>query len=156
MVELPRRPLIAFWAPCEPPTTTAQQKGVCIIKGKPRFFTKGKVNAAATLLTWVFKCHRPRQPLDQPLAVDIRVVYPWPKSTPKRLKSTYQPHTAARPDVDNAYKLMGDVMTDLGFWRDDGLVYDLHVSKWHGPVTGIRVRILPHVWQAGDDDPTKL
>lgn len=147
----PVRPLVSFWAPCEPPTTTAQQKGVFIVNGVPRFFTKKKVKKAATLLSWVFKRYRPVQPLDQPLSVHVRVVYPHLKSTPKKLKGTTQPHICVNPDVDNAYKLIGDVLTDLGFWRDDGLVYDLHVSKWRGPNPGIGVKILPYAWSPSDE-----
>ena len=141
----PSRPLIAFWAPGDPPKTTAQQKGVFIVNGKPRFFTKGKVRGATTLLEQRFSLHRPAVPLDQALAVRIRMVYPWPKSARKRDRETTQPHQGAHPDVDNAYKLIGDVLTHLGFWRDDGLVSDLHVSKWRGPKPGIGVRISPAV-----------
>lgn len=121
--------------------TTAQQKGVIVIKGKPHFFTKKKVKAAANVLSWVLKRWRPRAPLDEPLSVRMWIVYPWPKSTPKYLRRCIRPHTKARPDVDNAYKLIGDVMTELGYWRDDGLVYDLHITKLHGPNPGIGVQI---------------
>ena len=139
----PRKPLISFWAPCEPPVTTAQQKGVVVINGKPHFFQKKKVARAANILTWALKRWRPAQPLDQPLSVRMVIVYPWPKSVPKHLRATIQPHAKCRPDVDNAFKLIGDVMTDLGYWRDDGLIYDLHVTKLIGPNTGIGVRIYP-------------
>lgn len=41
--------------------------------------------------------------------------------------------------TDNLQKLLKDVMTDLGFWKDDALVVSEHVEKFWAKVPGIYV-----------------
>lgn len=62
------------------------------------------------------------------------------KATLQRALSGFQPtlkskdgeRKATRPDLDNLQKLLQDVMCDMGFYKDDGLITDLEVSKrWH-------------------------
>ena len=47
----------------------------------------------------------------------------------------------ARPDCDNLVKIVGDVLTKLQFYKDDGQVFDLRVSKFWGEKVGITVTI---------------
>lgn len=131
-----------FWLAGPPPKTTAQQKGVLIIKGKPMFFVKKKVKDAERLLASRLAPYRPNAPCENPLAVEIRWVHAWPSATPKKRKDLICPHDG-RPDVDNSYKQLGDVLTQSGFWKDDSQVYDLRISKWRGPKPGLGIMIAP-------------
>ena len=57
------------------------------------------------------------EPLDGPLRVDVLLVFPRPKSRPKKLGSGRYPHTS-RPDRDNCDKTVLDALTGI-VWVDD-------------------------------------
>lgn len=54
-----------------------------------------------------------------------------------------------RPDTDNLQKLLKDVLTGLGFWKDDALVAVEHVDKRWADRPGIYIKIepLPPTWR---------
>lgn len=126
-----------------PPTVTAQQKGACATRGRRavKFFTKPEVlEAKATLKRWLFP-HRPAAPLTGALIVRLVTVFPWRESESQRNRlAGFIPH-GVRPDVDNLAKLTLDVMTDLGFWADDGQVAFLRLSKFWGDLPGLRIDV---------------
>lgn len=138
-----REPL-AFRLDCTPPTATAQQKGVFVVGGKARFFTKKKVRQSENFLAGLLSMHQPDVPFDCPVAVTVRWVFPWRKSERKSVVKAGAPvpHTS-RPDLDNLEKNLLDVLTRLNFWTDDSLVAEKRTSKWWGPKPGIDIRIRP-------------
>ena len=106
-----------------PPTTTAQQKGVFVVNGKPRFFTKAKVKRGIDTLIAVLSPYRPAEPFTGALQVNIEWHFPYRKSERKGIVKAGVPipHDR-RPDLDNLEKGLLDAMTRLQFWRDDGQI----------------------------------
>jgi Holliday junction resolvase RusA-like endonuclease len=134
---------ITFHIPCIPPTVTAQQKGAFAAKGGGvRFFKKKPVKQAENSLTALLYPFRPEKPMQGPLTLIVTLAYPWRKSEKKsRIKEFGSYPIETRPDVDNIYKMLGDVMTTLGFWSDDGQIANLHVGKVYSDSPGISINI---------------
>ena len=119
-----------------PPTATAQQKGVFVRNGRAHFFTKAKVKAAERTWRDMLTPHRAAigETIDAPVGVSVRFVFPYLASTPKRIvKAGIEIPQGRRPDIDNLLKALLDTMTQMTFWRDDGLIVSLHAEKWRGP-----------------------
>lgn len=131
---------------CNPPTATAQQKGVRIIKQRgrllPMFYEKKHVEAARKLLCDRLLRHKPDLPLLGPLAVTADWVFPWRKSERKAVIDQHhrRPKDTA-PDAANLNKMLIDAMTRMGFWQDDGQIYDERARKWWGATPGITISI---------------
>lgn len=69
-------------------------------------------------------------PLDCPLSVSIRFVFPRPSAMRwKRREMPRCRHTKDRGDVDNCLKAVLDAL-NARVWRDDCLVCEAHVEKW--------------------------
>ena len=131
------------------PKGTAQQKGECIrykFVGDKRVpyvhhFKKASVSALRTELEWRLKQFKPKTPSEVPVRLflvlyfDIKDKSKWGK-----VKDT-------RPDCDNSAKELIDAMTDLGFWKDDALVADLHIKKYYAEKASIYVE-----WEVINDD----
>jgi Holliday junction resolvase RusA-like endonuclease len=64
----------------------------------------------------------PKEPItDKPIALKVLWEFPYPKSAKKHKKGHCR-HKITRPDTDNLNKMLKDVMTDMGFWKDDALI----------------------------------
>lgn len=133
--------MISFFIPCVPPKTTSQQKGVMVIGGKPRFFTKGKVKQSQNDLLTLLMPHVPETPFTGPIRVCVTLTYPWRSTEKKRnLLKGFIPNDK-KPDFDNISKSICDVMTKLLFWHDDGQIADGRIIKRWGDCPGIMVEI---------------
>ena len=135
---------IQFVIPCDPPKSTHQQN-VRIFKKKngKAFIGKSKTNKAArdrALLTELFREHAPASPLTGPLELFVRWTYPYRKAEPRKNRHAPKP-CDKRPDCDNLAKGLQDVMTELGFWGDDGQIWALSFRKQWGVTPGIEVII---------------
>lgn len=133
--------MITFHLPIIPPRATSQGKRLAIIGGKPRFFKKAvHAQAERDLLTLCLP-HKPAFPLMGPVFLQVAFVFPWRKSeTAKNMRYSEMWHTTI-PDLDNMAKLIGDVLTKLQFYRDDGQVADLRLQKYWGATPGITITI---------------
>lgn len=135
--------LLDHWLPCIPPTATAQQKGVRIIRkgGKaiPMFYTKKKVKEAGAVFTSVFGPIAPKAPFEGPLALLIDYVTPWRAGESKSNKAIGRIPKDTAPDCSNIIKELEDVLTGLNFWKSDGQIAELTVRKFWGTETGIRI-----------------
>lgn len=145
-MSIPESYIIDHWLPCTPPTATAQQKGVRVIRkgGKfmPMFYTKKKVQQASNTYAMILSTIRPKEPFIGPLALTVEFVFPWLVSESKWNRANLQRRPkATASDCSNLIKELEDVMTRLGFWKTDGQIADLRVSKWHGAQPGIRIKI---------------
>lgn len=135
--------MLKFFVPCHPPTVTAQQKGVCATKsGKIRFFKKASVKAAENSLHALLFPHRPDRPFSGPLTLVVDFRFPWRKSESNRRRGAFALYPIeTRPDVDNIFKGLADVMTTLGFWNDDGQISSLTVGKHYSEAPGIGITL---------------
>ena len=125
-----------FFLAIDPPTATAQEKQVTIVRGRPIFYDPVPVKAAKRLLTAQLRLHRPKEPLTGPLALSTIWLFPKGKS------HQHGEWRTSRPDTDNLQKLLKDCMTKCGFWKDDAQVVREAVEKrWADDPTGICIEI---------------
>lgn len=123
-----------FFVRMIPPTVTAQEHKVAVIKGKPVFYDPPKVKEAkAKLMTHLSK-HKPKQPYRTGIMLTVKWLYPKGKHQDGEYRTT-------KPDTDNLQKLLKDCMTKCGFWTDDALVASEHVEKFWADISGIYIRI---------------
>lgn len=123
-----------FFEAFVPPTATKQEHRISAAGGKARFFPSASWDAAEADLSAHFERHRPDSPAEGALVVDVTWCFP----ADGRADGT--PHTG-KPDADNLAKGLLDVMTRLGWWKDDSQVFSLHVTKIWSRVPGIRIDI---------------
>ena len=128
--------------PIMPPRTTAQQKGVRVVQGRPQFYTKQKVARGAATWMAALAPYRPKTPLEGPIRVSAVFIYPYLTSTPQKARGGLLPK-ATKSDVENTFKQLGDVLTSLQFFRDDAQIVVLHLEKWHGPEAKVVLTLDP-------------
>ena len=133
-----------FIIECIPPKAT-HQASLRIMKRKDgtQFvgkFAKSKGKQAQNDLMTLLMPHVPSSPIEEPVKLHVKWVYPSRKSEPKKNRIGQIPCNT-RPDVDNLFKMLGDCMTRLGFWMDDSQVYSLTFEKFWGERPGIFVEI---------------
>lgn len=122
------------------PTTTAQQKGVRVVNGKPMFYKKNKVRLAENFFVSELKKHAPEQPFDK--AVGLRVFFCFETKNKKR----FNKFKTTKPDTDNLLKLLKDCMTKTGYFVDDSYVAYEEVSKYWVEKPYIMIQI----WELAD------
>lgn len=98
---------------------------VPVAKGRPRFgrgrvYTPKPTKRAERLLVLLLGPHRPADPLEGPVEVEVEFVMPLPDGYPRRLLGAPHPR---KPDLDNLLKLVMDgVQAAGGWWVDDSQV----------------------------------
>lgn len=124
-----------------PPTATAQQKGECVRAGYIHHYKKKNVAAAEAILRDALLPYVPAEPITgRAVFLSVSWLFPYPKSAKKhnpgwtRLKIT-------RPDTDNLNKLLKDLMTDMGFWKDDALICSEDIRKRYSDEPGLIITI---------------
>ena len=124
-----------------PPTATAQQKGECIRAGYIHHYKKKNVAAAEAILRDALLPYVPAEPIDgQAVFLWVEWLFPYPKSA-KKHRPGWTRWKITRPDTDNLNKLLKDVMTDMGFWKDDALICHEVIMKRYSDEPGIIVKI---------------
>ena len=124
-----------------PPTATAQQKGERVVNGYIHHYKKHNVAAAEAILRDALLPYVPPEPItDRPIVFWALWQFPYPKSAKKHLPGTYR-LKSTRPDTDNLNKLLKDVMTDMGFWKDDALIACEIIEKMYSDEPGILIMI---------------
>lgn len=135
-------PLLAFFVTCDPTGSTAQQKGVRIVNGKPMFFTKAKVKKAEQQIARLFTPYALSTSTVGALSVEMEFIYPWRKGEKRSITEKFSRIPKdTKVDVDNAAKVCLDQMTKLRFFEDDAQIACLILRKFWGDTPGIRVNI---------------
>ena len=125
-----------FFIAINPPTATAQEKQVRIVRGKPLFYDPASVKEAKAQLIGHLAQHRPEHPLEG--AVALTTIWLFPKGKTHR----HGEWRTTKPDTDNLQKLLKDCMTKCGFWKDDAQVVREQVEKrWSDDPTGIYIEL---------------
>lgn len=127
--------MLKFFMQMIPPSITAQQKGVKVIKGKPMFFEKPAVRDARQKLAAHLSKHIPKSPAKGA----VRLITKW--LIPRTDKHFDGEWKTSRPDIDNLQKLLKDVMTDLSFWKDDSQVASEIAEKFWSDTSGIYIEV---------------
>ena len=124
-----------------PPTVTAQQKGEMIIGGRIHHYKKRNVAAAEAIFRDALLPYVPEKPIEgKPIRFWTVWQFPYPKSA-KKHKPGIGRWKITRPDTDNLNKMLKDVMTDMGFWKDDALIVGEFIEKMYADEPGIMVLI---------------
>ena len=125
-----------FFLTMNPPTATAQEKQVRIVRGKPLFYDPSPVKKAKKLLIAHLLTYRPDKPFEG--AVSLSTVWLFPKGK----SHSHGEWRTTRPDTDNLQKMLKDCMTKCGFWKDDAQVVRETVEKrWSDEPPGIYIEI---------------
>lgn len=117
------------------PSATHQEKKITMRNGKPCVYEPPAVKETRALFRALLFQYRPDNPLKGPINLDTRWVYPSTKQHPRNTWKT------TKPDTDNLVKMLKDVMTDLGFWKDDAQVATESISKFYSSPSGIFVSL---------------
>lgn len=133
-----------FFVPCIPPSTTAQMKGAFAVPGGGvRFFKKKAAVVAEKTWFALLQPHAPAEPFAGPVSLSVHLTYPWRKSEKKSVIREYSMMPIeTRPDVENIFKMLGDVMTTLRFFNDDSQISVLTITKHYGDTPGFSVRMM--------------
>ena len=127
-----------------PPTATAQQKGERVVGGYIHHYKKKNVMAAEAILRDALLPYVPEMPIEgKPISLHVVWMFPYPKSA-KKHKPGFDRFKITRPDTDNLNKMLKDVMTDMGFWKDDALISDELIRKVYSDEPGIMIWIYEH------------
>ena len=136
--------VIEFKINCIPPKST-HQSGLRIMKKRDgsQFvgkFDTGKSKKIQKELTYFFQEHTPITPLEGPLRLMVKWVYPYRKAEPK--KNLHSPIWCdTRPDCDNLVKGINDIMGRLGYYTDDGQISHLDFQKMWAKDFGIYIKL---------------
>lgn len=123
--------LITFWVSGEPkpqprPRAFAKKMGAKFVA---RVYDDGSAEGWKSRVALAVKPHLQPEPIDEPLSLAVELYLPRPGRLMRRSDPADPvPHTG-RPDADNFAKAIMDALTQVGLWRDDGLIYDLSVKK---------------------------
>lgn len=119
------------------PSATHQMKKIAVVHGKPHTYEPPAVRETRALFMAHFAKYRPEKPLEGSLCLVTKWIYPPTKLHPEfTWKST-------KPDTDNLVKMLKDVLTTLGFWKDDAQVASETIQKFYQEKSGIYVLIKP-------------
>jgi Holliday junction resolvase RusA-like endonuclease len=124
-----------FFVPMKPPTVTHQEKQVTVKHGKPIFYEPTELKAARAKLEAHLGQHVPAEKYTKAVRLITKWCFPL---TGKHQSGEYK---ATKPDTDNLQKMLKDVMTGLGFWKDDALVASEITEKFWADFPGIYICI---------------
>lgn len=124
-----------FFMAIVPPTKTHQEKQVRVVKGKPVFYEPAELLAVRQKLEAHLAKHVPEEKYTGPVRLMTKWCFP---ITADHGDGQYK---TTKPDTDNMVKTLKDVMTKLGYWKDDSLVASEIIEKFWAAVPGIYIRI---------------
>ena len=90
-----------FTLDINPPTLTAQEYRIRIVRGRPMFYDKQKMKTVRAAFESLLCQHRPAVPLEGSVALNVE----WRFAMKTHREGTYR---STRPDTDNLQKLLKD------------------------------------------------
>lgn len=123
-----------FFMSMIPPTVTAQEREVRVVKGKPVFYDPPELADAKQKLTAHLSRRTPEKRFEDGIRLTVKWLFPKGRHRDGEYRTT-------KPDTDNLQKLLKDCMTRCGFWADDALVCSEIVEKFWAKIPGIYIRI---------------
>lgn len=112
-----------------------QEKAWTVRNGKPVPYEPTELKAARAKLEAHLAGHVP----EKPYTGAVRLITKWCfLFTGKHQDGEYK---ITPPDTDNLQKLLKDVMTRLGYWKDDALVASEIIEKFWAKIPGIYIAI---------------
>ena len=130
-----------FFMPLRPPTVThnAKQLHAFMRAGRPCavLHDSPELKDARAKLHAYLAPHAPAKPLDGPVRLVVKWLFP---AEGRRPDGSYK---TTRPDTDNLEKALKDEMTRLGFWHDDAQVASEITEKFWAETPGIYIEVHP-------------
>lgn len=124
-----------FFMPMIPPTATKQARGWGKTKdGKVISYDRANADTEGKLTS-----HLARHIPPKPYTGAIRLIVKW--MFPLKGKHYDGEWYTNKPDYDNLPKAMNDIMTKLGYWKDDCIIASGITEKFWSATPGIYVRI---------------
>lgn len=123
-----------FFIDMIPPTATHQQRGCTRIKGKTIFYDRNNGDAEQKLRVYLSR-YIPEKPFAGPVQVVAKWCFP--------IKASHhdgEPYIN-KPDADNLCKSLYDIMTKLGYWKDDKQIYSAITEKFWARRPGLYIKI---------------
>lgn len=135
---------LSFFVPCNPPRTTKQaHTHTRVVGAYARVYADAEGDRLEADLREILRAHVPAEPYAVAVACVVEVVWGWNVGDLKRDRAVGQVAHGTIPDADNYAKQVLDCMTRLRYWRDDGLVADLRITKRRARVAGMGVSVWP-------------
>ena len=97
-------------------------------------------------LAYYLQPYVPDKPLECPLMLGIIAYMPIPKSKPKWWKEAAQVgyiRPTSKPDADNLFKNIADVMKTMCFFKDDSQICDATIHKVYSVKGGWSIKLIP-------------
>jgi len=113
------------------------------VNGYVRMYDPNKSKDYKTFIKLVASEHAPKQLLEGPLSLEVKVYKPSLKSFSKKKKAAAEEGTLrpiTKPDADNYIKAVKDALK-MVIWKDDSQVVDMYVSKYYSEKPRIEVMI---------------
>lgn len=126
---------VQFFVSMIPPTVTHQEKKINTRNKKPVIYEPAELKDARAKLEAHLSAYVPKERFEY----GVRLIVKW--CFPISAKHKNGEYKTTRPDTDNLQKLLKDVMTKLGYWKDDALVASEIVEKFWSDIPGIFIRI---------------
>ena len=136
--------VVKFFLPMVPPTVTQQEHKVMVNRksGRVQFYDPPELRAARAKLTDRVGKHAPADPLQGPLQLVTKWIWPMEQDGQLSLPGTEYRWKTSKPDTDNLIKMLKDCMTRTGFWEDDAQVVSEVTQKFYGPKPGIYIEVV--------------
>ncbi len=126
--------MIEFFVPMQLPTVTAQEQKTGVRNGKPYRYDTPELKAARVLFRDHLAKYAPQIPITG--AVKLHTIWCYHSET-----HGHGEWKTTKPDTDNSVKLLKDVMTKLGFWKDDAQVSSELTEKVWADIPGLYVSV---------------
>lgn len=117
------------------PTATHQMQSIGVRNGKPYVYEPDSVKNARQKFMAHLAAHIPEAPMQGPISLMVKWCFP---IIGKHVNGEYK---TTKSDLDNLAKQLLDVMTVLGFWKDDAQIACLILEKFWASRPGIFIRI---------------
>lgn len=128
--------MIEFFLPMtEIPTTTHQMKKVRVVRGKPQFYEPAELQDVRAMFMSLLVKHKPPEPLDGPLRLTTKWLFPKVRGT------SHGQYKHTKPDTDNLVKLLKDCLEQSGYYVNDSRVASEIAEKFWSDTVGIYVKL---------------
>ena len=113
------------------------------INGRVKMYDPKKSSEYKNYIRLVASQHAPKELLDGPIQLDVKIYKPTLKSFSKKKKEMAEQgilRPTTKPDVDNYVKAIKDALKNV-IWKDDSQVVDLQVSKFYSEKPRVEIKI---------------
>lgn len=125
------------------PKQSVRTRVVQMVNGKAfaQHYQTKAIKENAAILAGQIAPHRPPTPIEGPVSVWYRVVYPYRKAEPKKNRGMMDIPKDTGPDCGQLSKQLDDVLQGCGFFPNDAQIADSRTRKFWGMKPGITITV---------------